>query len=72
MGMIPCNFNKLIHVKSDDVQHNVYVCMGIFSFAIWPMCNHSLSLCRAWLLAVSQRRPLNMTQTAFVERAGRE
>ena len=44
MGMIPCNFNKLIHVKSDDVQHNVYVCMGIFSFAIWPMCNHSLSL----------------------------
>ena len=32
----------------------------------------SLSLCRAWLRAVSQRRPLNMTQTAFVERAGRE
>ena len=32
----------------------------------------SLSLCRAWFLAVSQRRPLNMTQTAFVERAGRE
>ena len=36
---------------------------------VWAL---SLSLCRAWLLAVSQRRPLNMTQTAFVERAGRE
>ena len=32
----------------------------------------SLSLCRAWLLAVSQRRPLNVTLTAFVERARRE
>ena len=27
-------------MKSDGVQHNVYVCMRIFSFAIWPRCNH--------------------------------
>ena len=31
-----------------------------------------LSLYRAWLLAVSQRRPLQQTLTAFVERAARK
>ena len=53
----------------------ILLCCGVYTVALW--CVYccvvvSLSLCRAWLLAVSQRRPLNMTQTAFVERAGRE
>ncbi len=36
----------------------------------WP--SKDFSLYRAWLLAVSQRRPLQQTLTAFVERAARK